>query len=142
MIQLSPHLIAIVIILILFLMWTLNLLLYRPILKALDERKEIVDGAVEDTENAQNNIQNLQQEYDHAVREARKDAKAVYNKNHEEALSREKEILAEAHKKAEGVIEKAMTQLDKEIDSAKDELQSHAETLSREIGAKILGRAF
>lgn len=141
MIELSPHLISMVIILILFLLVVLNGLLYRPMLKILDQRAEIIQGSARDAENAEQKIETLQQEYDHARREARKDAKAVYNKAHEEALSSEKEILVEAHKASETVMDKAMTQLNKSVDSAKDELRSYAESLSREISTKILGRA-
>jgi len=141
-IELSPHLIAIVVVLVLILMWVLNLMLYRPMLKGLDDRKEIVEGAARDAENAEQNIEKLQLEYDHALQDARKDAKAVFNQNQEEALSKEKEILAEAQKKSEKFMEKAMNDLNKSTDSAKDQLKSYIETLSREISSKILGRAF
>lgn len=142
MIELSPHLIAIVVVLVLILMWVLNLMLYRPMLKGLDDRKEIVEGAARDAENAEQNIEKLQLEYDHALQDARKDAKAVFNQNQGEALSKEKEILSEAQQKSEKFMEKAMNDLNKSTDSAKDQLKSYIETLSREISSKILGRAF
>ncbi len=142
MIELSPHLIAIVVVLVLILMWVLNLMLYRPMLKGLDDRKEIVEGATRDAENAEQNIEKLQLEYDHALQDARKDAKAAFNQNQDEALSKEKEILTEAQQKSEKFMEKAMNDLNKSTDSAKDQLKSYIETLSREISSKILGRAF
>ena len=142
MIELSPHLIAIVVVLVLILMWVLNLMLYRPMLKGLDDRKEIVEGAARDAENAEQNIEKLQLEYDHALQDARKDAKAAFNQNQDEALSKEKEILTEAQQKSEKFMEKAMNDLNKSTDSAKDQLKSYIETLSREISSKILGRAF
>ncbi len=142
MIELTPHLIAITAVLILFLMAVLNLLLYRPILKTLDQRKEIVEGAAQDTEHAEQQIGKLQQDYDHAFQEARSDAKAVYNRNHKEALVKEREILTKAQKKTDKIMEKAMVELEKDLDSAKEDLRSHSELLSREISAKILGRTF
>lgn len=142
MIELSPHLIAIVAFFVLFLMWVLNLLLYRPILKGLDERREIVDGAARDAENARSRIEKLQEEYGLAMKKARSEAKAVYNKYREEALAKEKEIVTETEKEMEKVMGKAMTRLEKNTDSAKEELRSYAESLSRDIGEKILGRAF
>lgn len=142
MIELSPHLIAIVVVLVLILMWVLNLMLYRPMLKGLDDRKEIVEGAARDAENAEQNIEKLQLEYDHALQDARKEAKAVFNQNQEEGLNKEKEILTEAQQKSEKFMEKAMNDLNKSTDSAKDQLKSYIETLSREISSKILGRAF
>jgi F-type H+-transporting ATPase subunit b len=141
-IELSPHLIAIVVVLVLILMWVLNLMLYRPMLKGLDDRKEIVEGAARDAENAEQNIEKLQLEYDHALQDARKEAKAVFNQNQEEGLNKEKEILTEAQQKSEKFMEKAMNDLNKSTDSAKDQLKSYIETLSREISSKILGRAF
>ncbi len=123
-------------------MAVLNRLLYRPMLKTLDQRKEIIEGAARDAENSEQQIEKLEQEYDHALQDARRGAKTVYNKNHEEALSKEKEILSEAQQKAEKVMEKAMTNLEKSSDLAKEELKSYVEALSRDISSKILGRAF
>jgi F-type H+-transporting ATPase subunit b len=111
-------------------------------LKGLDDRKEIVEGAARDAENAEQNIEKLQLEYDHALQDARKEAKAVFNQNQEEGLNKEKEILTEAQQKSEKFMEKAMNDLNKSTDSAKDQLKSYIETLSREISSKILGRAF
>jgi F-type H+-transporting ATPase subunit b len=141
-IELTPHLIAITVVLILFLMAVLNLLLYRPMLKNLDQRKGIIEGAARDAENAEQKIEKQQQEYDQAFQDAKRDAKTVYNKNHEEALITEKELLSEAQQEAEKVMEKAMTDLEKSSDLAKEELKSYVETLSRDISSKILGRVF
>jgi len=127
--------------LILFLMWILNLLLYRPMLKNMDQRKEIIDGAVRDAKHADQKLKQLQEEYEQALQQARRDAKNIYNKIHEEASAEEKEILQQARLKPEKLMAKAMTDLEKDFDSAKEELRSYVESLSREICVKILGRA-
>jgi F-type H+-transporting ATPase subunit b len=102
----------------------------------------VIEGAAQDAKNAEQKIEKQQQEYDLALQDARRDSKTVYNKNHEEALITEKEILSEAQQKSEKVMEKAMTDLEKSSDSAKEELKSYVEALSRDISSKILGRAF
>lgn len=141
MLGLSLHLILPAVFLILFLMWVLNLLLYRPMLKNMDQRKEIIDGAVRDVEHADQKLKQLQEEYDQALQEAMKDAKNIYNKVHEDALVTEKEILEQAQLKTEKLTEKATTDLEKNFDSAKEDLQSYVEFLSREISVKMMGRA-
>jgi len=138
---LSLHQILPAVFLILFLMWILNLLLYRPMLKNMDQRKEIIDGAVRDAKHADQKLKQLQEEYEQALQQARRDAKNIYNKIHEEASAEEKEILQQARLKAEKLMAKAMTDLEKDFDSAKEELRSYVESLSREICVKILGRA-
>ncbi len=141
MIHLSPNLIVPAIIFLLILMWVLNRWLYRPVLKVLDDRQAIVAGAAQDTADAEGKINALSEEYDTALQESRRIAKTTGNQAQAEALAAEKEILTEAHHRAEAFLDKAMVALDKSADAAREELRGHAETLSREVSARILGRA-
>ncbi len=141
MIELSPNLIIPAVLFVLILMWILNRVLYRPLLSILDDRKTIVEGAARDAQKAEQGIDSLQRDYDQAMQEARRDAKRIYNQAYEAALASEKEILSNAQKRSGDAMEKAMADLEKSIDSAKEELASRAETLSYDICSKILGRS-
>jgi F-type H+-transporting ATPase subunit b len=121
-------------------MWILSAWLYRPLLKTLDERKSVLDGAAEDASSAGEKISALQKEYDDALQEARKDAKALFNDAHETAMAAEEEVLSGAHRRVGKIIEKGMTEVEKSVDLAREELGTYVDTLSREIGSKILGR--
>jgi len=140
-IELNPHLIIPAIILILILMALLNSMLYRPILKVLDDRKGIVEGAAGDAAQASENMEKLNAEYAQALQEAKRDAKAAFNKAHDAALAGEKEILSVAQKKVEKIIDRGMGELDKSVDAAKGELEKSVATLSLEISSKLLGRS-
>ncbi|MDX1764243.1 MAG: F0F1 ATP synthase subunit B [bacterium] len=140
MLGLTPHLTIPAIFLVLLLMWILNLWLYRPLLKTLDDRKTVLDGAAADAAGAEEQIAALQQEYDDALAEARRDAKSVFSAAHEKAMAAEEQILGEAHQQAAKIMEKGMNELGKSVDLAKEELEQHATALSGEIGSKILGR--
>ncbi len=141
MIELNPHLIIPAIILILILMALLNSMLYRPILKVLDDRKGIVEGAAGDAAQASENMEKLNAEYAQALQEAKRDAKAAFNKAHDAALAGEKEILSVAQKKVEKIIDRGMGELDKSVDAAKGELEKSVAALSLEISSKLLGRS-
>ncbi len=141
MIDLSPNLIVPAIMFLLILMWVLNSWLYRPLLKVLDDRQAIVEGAAHDAADAEAKINALSEQYDNALQESRRIAKNTGNQAQAEALAAEKEILSGAHREAEAFLDKAMVALDKSADSARDELRAHAQTLSSEISTRILGRA-
>jgi F-type H+-transporting ATPase subunit b len=138
---LTPHVVIPTIILLLILMVALNYLLYRPMLKVMDDRKGVVDGAARDAAKAEENMNTLSADYDNALQEARKDAKAAFNKAHEEALLQEKEILTEAQSKVEKVLDRQMGELEKNVDAARNELKSAVTALSHEVSSKILGRS-
>ncbi len=141
MIHLSPNLIIPAIIFLLILMWVLNRWLYRPVLKVLDDRQAIVEGAARDAADAEAKIAALSEEYDNALQHSRRVAKATGNQAQTEALGAEKEILSAAHHQAEAFMDKALVALEKSADAAREELGEHAETLSREVSSRILGRA-
>lgn len=140
MLGLTPHLTIPAIFLVLILMWILNLWLYRPLLKTLDDRKTVLDGAASDAATAQEKIAALQQEYDEALMEAKRDAKSLFSEAHEKAVAAEQQILGEAHQQVAKIMEKGLNELGKSVDVAKEELEKHAAALSSEIGSKILGR--
>ena len=141
MIQLSPHLIASVVVLVLVLLWFLNGLLYGPVLKVLDQRRQVVEGAARDASAAEEKIRRLQEEYDRAMREARREAKALFHKAQEEALARDKEMVAAAQERADAMLGKALADLESQADAAREQLRGLAEDLSAQIAAKILGRS-
>lgn len=140
MLGLTPHLVVPAIFLVLILMAVLNSLLFRPILKVLDDRKGIIEGAARDAGKAAENMGKLNDEYAHALQEAKRDAKVAFNQAHDAALAKEKEILAEAQKKMEKIIDRGTGELEKSVDAAKSELEKSVQILSLEISSKIVGR--
>ncbi len=140
MLGLTPHLVIPAIFLVLILMAVLNSLLFRPMLKVLDDRKGIIEGAADDAARAVENMEKLNEEYSHALLEAKKDAKVSFNQAHDAALAKEKEVLTEAQKKVERIIDHGMGEMEKSVDSAKSELEKSVQTLSLEISSKIMGR--
>ena len=140
MLGLTPHLVVPAIFLVLILMAVLNSLLFRPMLKVLDDRKGIIEGAAGDAAKASENMEKLNDEYTHALQEAKRDAKVAFNEAHDAALAKEKEILTEAQKKVEKITDHGMGELEKSVDTAKSDLEKSVVTLSQEISSKILGR--
>jgi len=140
-IELSPHLIASVVLLVLLLLWFLNGILFGPVLRVLDQRRDVVESAARDASEAERKIHALEEEYDRALREARREAKALFLKAQEEAVAEEKEIVGRAQAQADTLLDKALASLEKEADTARDQLRSMAEELSRQITTKILGRS-
>lgn len=124
----------------LFLIFVLNLLLFRPIRKILQERREKVKGMESAIESAGKNVQEKNAAFEKALRDAR--AKGLKEK---EALVKQAED--EERRQIDSINSKALAELDEvrrkiraDAEQARQALQPQIETFAKEITQKILGR--
>lgn len=112
----------------------LTYLLYKPVLKVLDERqKRIVEGqrAAEAAIKDKEKLTELEKEVKQA---AEKQASEILEKARESAKRTEAELLASARKKAEEEVEKLTS-------SWKDEKKQHLEDMRREFVSAVVATA-
>lgn len=125
----------------LFLIWVLNLLLYRPIRKILIQRKEKIEGLELSIETSNRDSEEKDAAFAAGIKDAR--AKGLKEKEAmmEEASETERQIVADLNKKAQAELTEIREQIIKDVEKAKDSLQKEIDTFANEIGQKILGRA-
>lgn len=125
----------------LFLIWVLNLLLYRPIRKILIQRKEKIEGLELSIETSNRDSEEKDAAFAAGIKEAR--AKGLKEKEAmmEEASETERQIIADLNKKAQAELTEIREQISKDVEKAKESLQKEIDTFANEIGQKILGRA-
>jgi F-type H+-transporting ATPase subunit b len=125
----------------LFLIWAMNILLYRPIRNVLIQRKEKFASLGENIETLTRDAQ----EKDDAFAEGLKEARAQGLKEKEvfvqAASEEEKEIIAKINQKAQADLEEVRTKIAKDVEAARTSLQKEVDTFADAIGEKILGRA-
>jgi F-type H+-transporting ATPase subunit b len=125
----------------LFLLWALNTILYKPIRKIIQQRKEKVEG-FESTIDAYN--QDIQ-EKDEAFVTGQRAARSKGVKEKEallvEAAEEEKKIIEDVNSKAQQELAEIREKLAKDIDAVRGSLQEKVEEFANDIGQKILGRA-
>ncbi len=120
------------------LMFVLNIILYKPLLKIFKEReastKGFLDAARDMGANKEAGIEKMNKE----IAEARKKAKGVFENMRNEGLNSQKQALSDAEAKAAGMLQKAREELKAEVSKATQALRGDVEKFSDEIVRKLV----
>jgi F-type H+-transporting ATPase subunit b len=125
----------------LILLFILNFILFKPVLRALDKRQNVIKGLTDGVEQAKQDKIDLEKSYESTFVEKRKPI-----------LGGRDTIISEANKEAVHMIEKARTELSEELAKIKSEIESEGRKvyealradvgkLSTEAAQKILKRS-
>ena len=120
------------------LMFVLNAILYKPLLRIFKEReastKGFLDAARDMGANKEAGIAKINQE----IAEARKKAKGVFENMRNEGLNTQKQALSDAEAVAAGLLQKAREELKAEVAKATQALRGDVEKFSDEIVRKLV----
>ena len=124
-----------------FLIWVMNMILYKPIRKALLQRKEKVSGLERSIADFNTQAQEKENAFASGIKEARvnglKEKQALIQSGSDE----EKIIVENINKKAQAELVKSREKIAKDAESVRISLQKELDTFVKAIGQKILGRA-
>lgn len=124
----------------LLLMFVLNKVLYKPILRVLEERDERIGGGQEKAKNLIEEGQNLFNAYNQKLHTAKIDAITVKNATRKEAVDQANEIIDGARKQAEDIVLDVQNEMTVEITRVKRELEPELGIMASTIAQQILGR--
>jgi F-type H+-transporting ATPase subunit b len=124
----------------LFLLWILNIILYRPIRRILAERKQRIDGFIQDIKRLGQQIEDQKSEIADLTNLARKKGFEEKEALKQEGQKEQERLLAEINAQMEAKISEVKSQIAGDITAARKTLQSQIETFARELATKILGR--
>jgi len=122
------------------LVFPVNLLIIKPILKALDDRDERIEGTRAKAARIATDGQAVLERYESALREARDEAELERRARLEQARTSMLETTSAARSAAEVELERARGELASTVDDARATLRGHADELAREAAASVLGR--
>jgi F-type H+-transporting ATPase subunit b len=122
------------------LMFVLNKLLYKPVLKVLEERDKRVAGGQEEARKLVENGQEIFSSYNQKLHNAKIDAIAVKNATRNQAVEEANAIIDEARKKAEVIVADVQKEMAEEIARVKKELEPELGIMASTIAQQILGR--
>ena len=125
----------------LFLIWALNVILYKPIRSILLKRKSYVADLEEGVQTADGNAQEKEQAFSEGIRAARNEGVEKKKAMMEEAAQEEMAIVEKINSKAQADLAEVKAKIAEEADSVRDALQAEIDTFAGAIGQKILGRA-
>jgi F-type H+-transporting ATPase subunit b len=124
-----------------FLIFILNMLLYKPIRNILKQRKEKVAQFEQSIETANMDAKEKDEAYGTGVKEARVKGLTEKNTLLEAAADTEKEIIQKINKKAMADLTEVREKIKKDVETVRDTLQKDVDAFASAIGEKILGRA-
>jgi F-type H+-transporting ATPase subunit b len=124
-----------------FLIWVMNMILYKPIRKALLQRKEKVSDLERSIVDFNTQAQEKEDAFAAGIKEARanglKEKQALIQSGSDE----EKTVIENINKKAQAELAASRDKIAKEAESVRISLQKELDTFVNAIGQKILGRA-
>jgi len=118
----------------------LNALLFQPLLRALEQRSEKIEGARSRASGLAKQADEVLGRYESAVAAARREAEGVRRKALETARGEQARISADARGSAEREVAAARAGVAGALASARGALRGETERLARDVAEKVLGR--
>ncbi len=125
----------------LFLVWALNIVLYKPIRNILVKRKEKITDFEQGIDTFNKNAKEKDGAFASGIKEARKTGLKKKEIFLQEAADEEKKLVEEINKKAQASLAEARERIVKDVEGVRASLQQELDTFAKAIGEKILGRA-
>jgi len=125
---------------VLLLTFVLNRLLFKPLLRVMEERQRAVTSARELAERSAHEARRATAEFDRKTGEARADLYRQMDEMRRTALEERAAIMNQTRAEAESEISAASATLQAEADEARRRLSVDAEALGSAVAERILGR--
>lgn len=120
--------------------FVLNTLLYKPVLKVLEERNKNIEGTKKEALDMEAEIQKRLLDYENRLNEAKAKAQEERLRIRQEGIDKEKEMMGSARENSQAGLLEAKTKLEQEAKSVRLRLKEESKTISRDIVEKILNR--
>jgi F-type H+-transporting ATPase subunit b len=124
----------------LILIYLLNILLYKPILSIIDRRKKQLAELESEIKLFNESVDKRASEYDEKLRLAKANASELKKEIIKEGADQAKKIIDAVRNEIPLMTQEFQQKLDREIQAARQILDSQSRKLSLEIARKVLGR--
>jgi F-type H+-transporting ATPase subunit b len=125
----------------LFLLFILNIILYRPVRQILGKRKAEVDGLQGSVSELESNANRFAGDLEEGMAKARKAGYQEKEGLKNQGLEEEKKLLKEAASASGERMGQARTEMEQKLLEARGTLEKELSVFSREVAEKILGRS-
>ncbi|MFN8211721.1 MAG: F0F1 ATP synthase subunit B [Bacteroidales bacterium] len=112
---------------------------WKPILKAVKARDEIIKGSLESAEKAREDMKRMQADNEAILKKAREERENILRDARDVRDKLINEAKGKATEEAEKLIEKARETIEREKNKALSEIHEQVAYLSIEVASKILG---
>lgn len=125
----------------LVLIFALNLILYKPILRIMEKRKKLMQETDDEIKQFNETVGERVATYEDKLRTAKLDALNLKNDILKEGADQAKSLIEGARSEIPAIMEQFNEKLSKEISDAKRMLDSQSRKISGEIADKLLERS-
>jgi F-type H+-transporting ATPase subunit b len=122
------------------LVYALNTLLFKPVLRALENRQRIIRESLDNAEQVKQQVARAQQDYDARLNEARQEASRIVQQAADRARVTEQEIIAQARSEAERIVAEARQQLQQEREQMLRGLQAQLSNIVIQTASTVVGQ--
>lgn len=122
------------------LMFILNKILYRPLMKVMAQRREQIEADKTRAQSLESEIDAKMKHYQQQLSDAKSEAATERNQLRKTAQQQESAITAEAQQKAALRIKAIRSQVGQEATEARQILRQSVDELAGQIATKVLGR--
>jgi len=125
-----------------FLIWVMNIILYKPIRKIITERKDKVRGLEGSVDDLNKDALEKDKAFNDGIKDAR--AKGLFEKDMlvQAASVEEKKMIEEIISRTQANLIEIREKIAKDTEEVRAFLQKDVDSFAEEIGQKILGRVF
>lgn len=141
--EIFPDLGRLVLLILLFLLLIppAQALVFRPLLRVLDERIERMQGARKQAARIAAEAHRLAEEYAQSRAEVRAEAEAERRAHLEEAKRQQAELLRQTRSQVEAELEQARGEIRGAVEQARGSLRDEAQELGQMLAERLLGRS-
>ena len=129
---------AAVLIIIFIMIFTLNKLLFQPVIRTLDNRKEVVAKCQKRVLQVEGEVEHLKQDFQQKLNEVRAEVLNIRNVGHEKGMATRESMIVEERKTLQKEFEKYFDELSKEIKATKTRFAKLNIELSAAISKQLL----
>jgi F-type H+-transporting ATPase subunit b len=124
----------------LLLLFLLGKFAWKPLLAALDSRRDLITKSLDDAVQAKQELERLQRESAEIIRQARIEAEGIIARGRADAEKLNDQLRQKAREEADGIVRNAGKNIEQETRRALQEIRNEAASLSVMIASKILQR--
>ena len=117
----------------------LRIFLFKPINKMRDERTRTIQDNLDSAEKAKTEAEELRQQYEDSISEAKEKANEIIMKAHEDAENERTAIIRKSQEEAEKIVADADKTIENERKRVLRQAQSEIADLAIEAASKIIG---
>lgn len=121
------------------LIWLLNKLLYRPVLKFMEERNNRIQRMIEEAQSDRAKAKELAAQVEQELARIRKESKNMLRQAREEAHQERSRLIEEADKERDAILEGAQREIRLQVEKARLELRGEVAGLAIEIAQQVIG---